>query len=175
MTVTRPLFVPGGMGPPELMILLVVLVFYLVVPLVVLVAALKFLDGRRGYDERIAALERRIDELENERRERCGRVRPIRSRLAVLSSSDGRNGAGRRSDGRNDADRRALRRSSESVATRENVSIGERRFRRSQVVSRRATAFREPSTRPLSSDLRCPRPAALRPARPRRGVSARLS
>lgn len=64
----NPLFVPGGLGDPELLIVLVMLVFYLAIPILVIVAIFYFLDGRRGYDQRISQLERRVEELENERR-----------------------------------------------------------------------------------------------------------
>ncbi|MGM0590580.1 MAG: hypothetical protein ACQETI_02945 [Halobacteriota archaeon] len=59
-----PLQVPGG---PELLIILLIFGLYLAVPILLIVVVYNFLDGKRGYEERIAALERRIDELENER------------------------------------------------------------------------------------------------------------
>lgn len=61
------LFVPGGMGPPELFILLFMAVFYVGIPLLGIVAVFYYLDGKRGYDERISTLERRVEELEDER------------------------------------------------------------------------------------------------------------
>lgn len=64
----NPLFVPGGPGGPELLVILVMLAFYLAIPILVIVAIFYFLDRRRGYDRRIAQLEQRIEELENERR-----------------------------------------------------------------------------------------------------------
>lgn len=62
-----PLFIPGGMGPSELFILLFMAVFYIGIPLLIIVAVFYYLDGRRGYDERITALEQRVEELEDER------------------------------------------------------------------------------------------------------------
>ena len=62
-----PLF-PGIPGGPELLVVLVMLAFYVVIPVLVIVAINSYLDGKRGYEERITALERRVEELENERR-----------------------------------------------------------------------------------------------------------
>ena len=55
---------PGG---PELLIVLLMLLLSVVVPLLVIVAVFNYLDGKRGYEERITALERRVAELEDER------------------------------------------------------------------------------------------------------------
>lgn len=63
-----PLFVPGAPGGPELLILLFVSVFYIGIPLLVMVGVYNYLDGKRGYEERISRLERRVEELESERR-----------------------------------------------------------------------------------------------------------
>ncbi|RQG90937.1 hypothetical protein [Natrarchaeobius chitinivorans] len=63
-----PLFVPGVPGGPELLVILVMLVFYLVIPILVIVAIYNFLDGKRGYESRITALEERVEELESEQR-----------------------------------------------------------------------------------------------------------
>ncbi|WP_254768515.1 hypothetical protein [Salinilacihabitans rarus] len=62
-----PLFVPGVPGAPELLVLLVLFVIYLAIPILVIVALFYFLDGKRGYEERIARLERRVEKLEDER------------------------------------------------------------------------------------------------------------
>ncbi|WP_331235284.1 hypothetical protein [Natronorarus salvus] len=59
-----PLFVPGF---PELLIAFLKLGFYLVLPILLVVAAYDFLDGKRAYEERITALEQQIRELENGR------------------------------------------------------------------------------------------------------------
>lgn len=59
-----PLFVPGG---PELLIVLLVFGLYIAVPLLVVAGVYNYLDGKRGYEERISQLERRVDDLENER------------------------------------------------------------------------------------------------------------
>lgn len=59
-----PLFLPGL---PELSIVVLMLGLYLVIPILLIVAVYNFLDGKRGYEERIDALERRVDELEDER------------------------------------------------------------------------------------------------------------
>lgn len=62
-----PLFVPGLPGGPELLIVLLMGAMYLVLPILVIVAVYNFLDGKRGYEERITRLERRVAELEDER------------------------------------------------------------------------------------------------------------
>jgi hypothetical protein len=59
-----PLFGPGVPGLPELLIAFVVLGLYLVIPVLLIVAVYDFLDGKRAYEERISALERRVRELE---------------------------------------------------------------------------------------------------------------
>jgi hypothetical protein len=61
-----PLF-PGIPGGPELLIVLLMLLLYVAVPLLVIVAVFNYLDGKRGYEERITALERRVEELERKR------------------------------------------------------------------------------------------------------------
>lgn len=58
-----PLFLPGG---PELIVILFMLAFYLGVPILVIVAIYNFLDGRRGYEKRITALEQAVEELKDE-------------------------------------------------------------------------------------------------------------
>jgi hypothetical protein len=63
-----PLFVPGVPGSPELLIGLVVLAFYIAIPVLAVVAIYNFLDGRRGYERRISRLEDRVEQLEDERR-----------------------------------------------------------------------------------------------------------
>lgn len=55
--------VPGG---PELLVLLGMALIYLTVPLLIVVAVYNFLDAKRGYERRISALERRVEELEDE-------------------------------------------------------------------------------------------------------------
>ncbi len=62
----RPAFVPGGMGPPELLILVVVLLSFLAVPIVIIVAIWKYVIRHSRDEQRMAALEQRIEELENE-------------------------------------------------------------------------------------------------------------
>lgn len=42
-------------------------VVYLLVPVSGVVAIYNFLDGKRGYEERIAGLERRVEQLEDDR------------------------------------------------------------------------------------------------------------
>ena len=61
-----PLF-PGVPGGPELLVLFFVLILFGAVPLLVIIAVYNYLDGKRGYEERIDALERRVEELEDER------------------------------------------------------------------------------------------------------------
>ncbi|MWV38378.1 hypothetical protein [Natrialba sp. INN-245] len=63
-----PLFIPGAPGGPELLLILVMLVFYVAIPIVVIVAIFNFLDGKRGYEQRIEQLEAHVEQLENERR-----------------------------------------------------------------------------------------------------------
>jgi hypothetical protein len=55
--------IPGG---PEIVVLLLVFVLYLALPVLLIVVVYNFLDGKRGYQERIAELERRVEELEDE-------------------------------------------------------------------------------------------------------------
>ena len=55
--------VPGG---PELLLILLLAVFFLGIPLLLIVGVYEYLDRKRGYERRIAALERRVDELEEE-------------------------------------------------------------------------------------------------------------
>lgn len=62
-----PLFVPGLPGGPELLIVLLMFVVYFLVPVLGVVAIYNFLDGKRGYEERITSLERRVEELEDDR------------------------------------------------------------------------------------------------------------
>ncbi|RDI69812.1 hypothetical protein [Halopelagius longus] len=61
-----PLFVPGLPGGPELLIVLLMVAMYVVLPVLGIVAVYNFLDGKRGYEERITRLERRVAELEDE-------------------------------------------------------------------------------------------------------------
>ncbi|WP_254763338.1 hypothetical protein [Natrinema marinum] len=61
-----PAFVPGGMGPPELIILVVTLLFFLAIPIVVIVAIWKVVIVGRSDDRRIESLEQRVEELETE-------------------------------------------------------------------------------------------------------------
>ncbi|MEY7851898.1 hypothetical protein AB7C87_22155 [Natrarchaeobius sp. A-rgal3] len=63
-----PLFIPGVPGGPELLVILVMLLFYIAIPIIIIVAIFNFLDGKRGYEQRIEALEQRVEQLENERR-----------------------------------------------------------------------------------------------------------
>lgn len=58
--------VPGAPGSPELLILLGMAALYVAIPLLGIVVVYNYLDGKRGYERRIEALERRVDELENE-------------------------------------------------------------------------------------------------------------
>lgn len=60
------LIVPGTPGGPELLILLGMAALYVAIPLLGIVAVYNYLDGKREYERRIEALERRVDELENE-------------------------------------------------------------------------------------------------------------
>ncbi|WP_293028276.1 LapA family protein [Natronococcus sp.] len=55
--------VPGG---PELLSVLLLAVFFLGIPLLLIIGVYEYLDRKRGYERRIAALERRVDELEDE-------------------------------------------------------------------------------------------------------------
>ena len=59
-----PLFVPSF---PELLIAFMLVGLYLFVPILLIVAVYNFLDGKRAYEERISALERRVRELEGGR------------------------------------------------------------------------------------------------------------
>ncbi|MDS0473987.1 hypothetical protein [Natrinema sp. 1APR25-10V2] len=61
-----PAFVPGGMGPPDLLVLVVVLLSFLAVPIVIIVAIWKYVIRHSRDGQRMAALEQRIEELENE-------------------------------------------------------------------------------------------------------------
>ena len=56
------------MGPPELIIASVVLLFFLAIPIVIIVAIWKFVVVGRGDDQRIEELEQRVEELETEER-----------------------------------------------------------------------------------------------------------
>ncbi|ELY59248.1 hypothetical protein C491_07901 [Natronococcus amylolyticus DSM 10524] len=55
--------VPGG---PELLVVLLLTVFFLGIPLLLIIGIHEYLDRKRGYERRIAALEQRVDELEEE-------------------------------------------------------------------------------------------------------------
>jgi len=68
--VRLPLFQAGLPGGPELVLLLLVVAVYLVLPVLLIVVVYNFLDGKRGYQQRIADLERRVEELEDDRAER---------------------------------------------------------------------------------------------------------
>jgi len=59
-----PLFVPSF---PELLIAFMLVGLYLFVPILLIVAVYNFLDGKRAYEERISALERRVRELKGGR------------------------------------------------------------------------------------------------------------
>lgn len=61
-----PLFVPGFPGLPELIIAFLIFGLYLVIPILLIVIVYNFLDGKRGYEERITQLEQRVERLENE-------------------------------------------------------------------------------------------------------------
>ena len=61
------LFVPGAPGGPELIIILFTGLLTLGVPILLVVAVYNYLDGKRGYEQRISALEQRVEELESER------------------------------------------------------------------------------------------------------------
>ncbi|MFC6825118.1 hypothetical protein [Halopelagius fulvigenes] len=62
---TVPLFVSGLPGGPELVVPLLMLTMYVVLPVLGIIVY-NFLDGKRGYEERITRLERRVTELEGE-------------------------------------------------------------------------------------------------------------
>ncbi|MDG5758488.1 hypothetical protein QA600_03945 [Natronococcus sp. A-GB1] len=55
--------VPGG---PELLVVLLLTVFFLGIPLLLIIGVYEYLDRKRGYERRITALEQRVDELEDE-------------------------------------------------------------------------------------------------------------
>ena len=55
--------IPGG---PELLSVLLLTVFLLGIPLLLIIGVYEYLDRKRGYERRITALERRVDELEEE-------------------------------------------------------------------------------------------------------------
>ncbi|MDG5819588.1 hypothetical protein [Natronococcus sp. A-GB7] len=55
--------VPGG---PELLTILLLAAFFLGIPLLLIIGVYEYLDRKRGYERRITALERRVDELEEE-------------------------------------------------------------------------------------------------------------
>ena len=65
-----PLLQPGLLGGPELLMILLLGAVYLVLPVLLIVVVSNFLDGKRGYQQRIADLERRVEELEDDRAER---------------------------------------------------------------------------------------------------------
>ena len=54
-----PLLQPGLLGGPELLMILLLGAVYLVLPVLLIVVVYNFLDGKRGYQQRIADLERR--------------------------------------------------------------------------------------------------------------------
>ncbi|MDS0278252.1 hypothetical protein NDI85_10640 [Halomicroarcula sp. S1AR25-4] len=53
-------------GFTELARMLVLLVMYVGLPTLLIVVVYNYLDGKRGYEERIAGLEQRVAELEQE-------------------------------------------------------------------------------------------------------------
>ncbi|GGN93394.1 hypothetical protein [Haloarcula pellucida] len=53
-------------GFTELVRMLVLLVMYVGLPTLLIVVVYNYLDGKRGYEERIAGLEQRVAELEQE-------------------------------------------------------------------------------------------------------------
>jgi hypothetical protein len=55
--------IPGG---PELVVLPLLLLLYVGLPVLLIVVVYNFLDGKRGYQQRIADLERRVEELEDD-------------------------------------------------------------------------------------------------------------
>jgi hypothetical protein len=55
--------IPGG---PELVVILLLLLLYVGLPVLLIVVVYNFLDGKRGYQQRIADLERRVEELEDD-------------------------------------------------------------------------------------------------------------
>ncbi|MDF9744766.1 hypothetical protein [Natrinema salsiterrestre] len=60
------MFVPGGMGPPELLVFFVILAVFFAVPIAIIVSIYELFAGS-GDDERVRELERRVEELEDER------------------------------------------------------------------------------------------------------------
>ena len=55
--------IPGG---PELVVLPLLLLLYVGLPVLLIVVVYNFHDGKRGYQQRIADLERRVEELEDD-------------------------------------------------------------------------------------------------------------
>ena len=55
--------IPGG---PELVVLPLLLLLYVGLPVLLIVVVYNILDGKRGYQQRIADLERRVEELEDD-------------------------------------------------------------------------------------------------------------
>ena len=55
--------IPGG---PELVVLPLLLLLYVGLPVLLIVVVYNFLDGKRGYQQRIADLERRVEDLEDD-------------------------------------------------------------------------------------------------------------
>lgn len=62
-----PLLQPGLPGGPELLVVLLIGAVYLVLPVLLIVVVYNFLDGKRGYEKRITELERRVEDLEDDR------------------------------------------------------------------------------------------------------------
>jgi hypothetical protein len=58
--------IPGLPGATELILMVIVLAVYIGLPAAGMVLVYNFLDGKRGYEKRIAELERRVETLESE-------------------------------------------------------------------------------------------------------------
>jgi hypothetical protein len=58
--------VAGVPGATELVVMVVVLAVYVGLPAAGMVLVYNVLDGKRGYEKRIAELERRVEALESE-------------------------------------------------------------------------------------------------------------
>jgi hypothetical protein len=60
------LLIPGLPGTTELIVAVMALAVYIGLPAAGMVLVYNFLDGKRGYEKRIAELERRVETLESE-------------------------------------------------------------------------------------------------------------
>jgi len=60
------LLIPGIPGATELIVMVMVVAIYVGLPAAGMVLVYNYLDGKRGYERRIAELERQVETLESE-------------------------------------------------------------------------------------------------------------